>query len=104
MTNWDEDLMPSMEEYRWNDIRNFVGAGGAFHGWTDDGLMTRSASSDVVIGLLLDLEEGTLSAYLDGVRLGVVTDRRLEGEYCWFVTAYSTEQCQVSIERRAVAA
>lgn len=106
MTNWDEDLVPSMEEYRWNDEQNFFGSKGGFHGWAQDGLWTRSASdsSDAVIGLLLDLEQGTLSAYLDDDRIGVFSDRTLSGEYCWFATAFSEEHCQVSIERAAVAA
>ena len=95
-----------MKEYRLNDEQNFVGAGGGFHGWTEDGLWTRSSigSSDDVIGLLLDLGKGTLTAYVNDVLIGVFQDRTLKGEYCWFATAFSKEHYQVSIERAAVAA
>ena len=37
------------------------------------------------IGLLLDLDEGTLSIFKNGRRLGVMKDG-LDGEYCWFAT------------------
>ena len=40
------------------------------------------------VGLLLDLDGGTLSVFKDGRRLGVMKNR-LNGEYCWFVNAYS---------------
>ena len=50
--------------------------------------------SSGAVGLLLDLDEGTLSVFKDGRRLGVMKDG-LDGEYCWFVTAYSG--CEVSI-------
>ena len=40
------------------------------------------------VGLLLDLDDGTLSVFKDGCRLGVMKNR-LNGEYCWFVNAYS---------------
>ena len=35
------------------------------------------------MGLLLNLEAGTLAVYLNGRRLGVMKDG-LSGEYCWF--------------------
>ncbi|EJK63883.1 hypothetical protein THAOC_15435, partial [Thalassiosira oceanica] len=38
------------------------------------------------IGMLLDLNEGTLSVFKNGRRLGAMTEG-LGGEYCWFVTA-----------------
>ena len=40
------------------------------------------------IGLLLDLDDGTLSVYKDGRRLGVMKDG-LGGHYCWFVAVCS---------------
>ena len=39
------------------------------------------------VGLLLDLKEGTLSAFKNGRRLGVMKDG-LGGEYVWFVSVY----------------
>ena len=48
------------------------------------------------IGLLLDLDEGSLSVFKDGRRLGVMKEG-LGGEYCWFVTTYSA--CTISIAK-----
>ncbi|EJK53740.1 hypothetical protein THAOC_26758 [Thalassiosira oceanica] len=48
------------------------------------------------IGLLLDLDEGTLSVFKDGRRLGVMKGG-LGGEYCWFVTGGSP--CTISITK-----
>ncbi|EJK45604.1 hypothetical protein THAOC_35775 [Thalassiosira oceanica] len=48
------------------------------------------------IGFLLDLDEGTLSVFKDGRRLGVMKEG-LGGEYCWFVTVASL--CTINISR-----
>ena len=48
------------------------------------------------LGILLDLDNGTLSVYQDGQRLGTLKDG-LAGEYCWFVGFWS--KGDVSIER-----
>ena len=48
------------------------------------------------IGLLLDLNEGNLSVFKNGRRLGVMKDG-LNGEYCWFVTARSA--CMISMSK-----
>ena len=48
------------------------------------------------IGLLLDLNEGNLSVFKNGRRLGMVKDG-LGGEYCWFVSVYSA--CTISISK-----
>ena len=40
---------------------------------------------DGTIGLLLDLDEGTLTVYKNGIRLGVMKGG-LTGEYCWYTT------------------
>ncbi|EJK44687.1 hypothetical protein THAOC_36757 [Thalassiosira oceanica] len=48
------------------------------------------------IGLLLDLDEGTLSVFKNGRRLGVMKEG-LGGEHCWFVTA--NRPCTISISR-----
>ena len=46
------------------------------------------------IGLLLDLDEGTLTVFKNGRRLGVMKDG-LGGKYVWFVTVYSG--CTISM-------
>ena len=51
----------------------------------------------VPIGLLLDLDEGTLSIYQRGQRLVTLKDG-LSGEYCWYATTYSGFD-SISIER-----
>ncbi|EJK66425.1 hypothetical protein THAOC_12661 [Thalassiosira oceanica] len=48
------------------------------------------------IGLLLDLDEGTLSIYQNGQRLATLKDG-LSGEYCWFATFW--ENACFSIKR-----
>ena len=45
----------------------------------------KSMSSDDVMGMLLDLDEGTLSVYKNGRKLGVMK-RGLAGQYCWAVS------------------
>ena len=51
------------------------------------------------IGLLLDLNEGTLSVFKNGRRLGVMKDG-LGGEYVWFVTV--DEACTISLSKGEV--
>ena len=48
------------------------------------------------IGLLLDLDEGTLSVFKNGRQLGVMKDG-LGGECCWFVTVYRS--CTITISK-----
>ena len=48
------------------------------------------------VGLLLDLDEGTLSVLMNGRRLGVMKDG-LGGEYVWFVSVYSP--CIISMAK-----
>lgn len=48
-------------------------------------------SSGDAIGLLLDLDEGTLSFYNNGRKLGVMK-KGLTGPYCWVVSFYSGNQ------------
>ena len=57
----------------------------------------KSLKGDGTIGLLLDLDEGTLTVYKNGRRLGVMKSG-LSGEYCWFVSMYEGDST-VSIER-----
>ena len=40
------------------------------------------------IGLLLDLDKGSLTVYKNGGRLGVMVPSGLTGEYCWAVSLY----------------
>ena len=48
------------------------------------------------VGLLLDLNEGTVSVFKDGRHLGVMKDG-LGGEYCWFVSVYAA--CTISMSK-----
>ena len=48
------------------------------------------------IGLLLDLDAGTLSVFKNGRRLGVMKDG-LSGEYVWFVSVFSA--CTISLTK-----
>ncbi|EJK70067.1 hypothetical protein THAOC_08609, partial [Thalassiosira oceanica] len=53
------------------------------------------------LGLLLDLDSGTLSLYQNGQKLGTLKDR-LAGVYCWiasFVVSRSMAMGSASIER-----
>ena len=75
------------------------------HGWGEgspvrkewDGMERLSAGS-YTIGMLLDLDEGTLSVYKNGRKLGVMK-RGLAGQYCWVV---SLQRGQVTIKRGPV--
>ena len=51
-------------------------------------------SSGDDIGMLLDLDEGTLSVYKNGRKLGVMK-RGLAGPYCWVITLYDGEQFSI---------
>ncbi|EJK51534.1 hypothetical protein THAOC_29287, partial [Thalassiosira oceanica] len=57
---------------------------------------------DIPIGLLLDLDEGTLTLYQNGQRLTTPKDG-LSGEYCWYSSAYDcslvNDCASVSVER-----
>ena len=52
--------------------------------------------SGTVVGLLLDLNKGTLSVFKNGRRLGVMKEG-LGGEYCWLVSVFSS--CTVSVSK-----
>ena len=45
------------------------------------------------IGMLLDLDEGTMSVYKNGTRLGVMASSGLSGDYCWAVTLLNEGDC-----------
>ena len=55
--------------------------------------------SDGEIGMLLDLDEGSLSLYKNGRKLGVMK-RGLAGPYCWVVSIH--EEVQVTIKRGTI--
>ena len=50
------------------------------------------------VGLLLDLNEGTLSVFKNGRRLGVMKDG-LGGEYCWFITLTGYSGCTITMSK-----
>ena len=47
-----------------------------------------SARPGDCIGLLLDLDEGSMTAFKNGKRLGIMQTSGLSGEYCWAVTLF----------------
>ena len=50
------------------------------HSW--EGQHQQFVSGDR-IGMLLNLDSGTLTVYKNGVRIGTIPTVRLSGEYCW---------------------
>ncbi|EJK76697.1 hypothetical protein THAOC_01526, partial [Thalassiosira oceanica] len=70
-----------------------------FSDWQGQEGLPRSGT----IGLLLDLDEGIMSVFKNGRRLGVIKEA-LGGEYCWFATAAipSTIPTTISISRHSV--
>ena len=56
-------------------------------------------TSGLEIGMLLDLDEGTISIYKNGLKLGVMK-RGLAGPYCWAVSMIrAKESHEVRIKR-----
>ena len=70
-----------------------------WHDWASRQPYSRvdSFQYGIPIGLLLDLNEGTLSIYQRGRKLATIKDG-LAGEYCWYATIF-TNDSSVSIER-----
>ena len=62
-----------------------------------EGMETMSLVDE--IGMLLDLDEGTLSVYKNGMKLGVMK-RGLAGNYCWVASLH--RGAQVSIKRGSI--
>ena len=57
--------------------------------------------NNLAVGLLLDLDAGTLSVFKDGRKLGVMKEG-LTGAYCWFVFQYAghfRSKCSISVKR-----
>ena len=73
----------------WTNWNNEIGVSSE---WQGREASTRSGT----VGLLLDLNEGTLSVFKNGRLLGVMKDG-LGGEYCWFVSVWSA--CTISISK-----
>ena len=61
---------------------------------------SESASVGDEIGMLLDLDEGTLSVYKNGRKLGIMK-RGLAGPYCWVATMRD-KNSQVTIKRGTI--
>ena len=65
--------------------------------WKDSSWQgSESLQGSGTIGLLLDLDEGSLSVFKNGRRLGVMKDG-LDGEYRWFVAACLS--CTISMSK-----
>jgi len=62
-----------------------------------EGMESTTSGDD--IGMLLDLDEGTLSVYKNGRKLGVMK-RGLAGPYCWVISLY--ERAQFRIKRGSI--
>ena len=79
--------------YCWSS--NWEEYGGQEESWDE----METTSTPCKIGMLLDLDEGTLSVYKNGRKLGVMK-RGLSGQYCWVVTLLPGRQ--VTIKRGPV--
>jgi hypothetical protein len=62
---------------------------------------SESLEPDDEIGMLLDLEAGTISVYRNGRLLGMMKDG-LAGEYCWTITMWSNCERSVRIEKVSI--
>ena len=111
---WDEKHYPSLADENktdgWGedgkvDYCMFQTNGGiVFHGyWNDpspneeEETLKEWPGKDRILpnedcGLLLDLEEGTLTAYKAGKRLGIIM-KGFVGEFCWCVMVHGTGLC-----------
>ena len=75
-SNWSDPTDDIISDRNWEGLENM--------------------SSNGEVGLLLDLDEGTLSVYKNRRKLGVVKSG-LAGQYCWVVSMY--QGAQVTIKR-----
>ena len=73
--------------------------GGLDSGGNETWVGMESVSSGDEIGMLLNLDEGTLTVYKNGRKLGVMK-RGLAGEYCWVATIHIG--VQVTIKRGTI--
>ena len=104
------EKLRSQRTAKWGDGNVHCCAYASFDGhclWTDwdnaadysDWQGREGLTESGTIGLLLDLDEGTLSVFKNGSRLGVMKDG-LGGECVWFVSVYSA--CTISISKGLV--
>jgi len=66
-----------------------------------DGMEPARLVDGFALGLLLDLDAGTLSVFKDGRKLGLMKEG-LTGAYCWYVNRYvhsSTGKCSINVKR-----
>ena len=78
----------------WDDGDNWKG-----DDW--EGMEPAPVVDNLAVGLLLDLNAGTLSVFKDGRKLGVMKEG-LTGSYCWFVFQYEGPfkcECSIDIKR-----
>ena len=72
--------------------------------WTGDEWEGRESArivNNLAVGLLLDLDSGTLSVYKDGRKLGVMKEG-LTGTYCWYVyrdVGIFESKCIINVKR-----
>ena len=78
-SNWSDPTDDIISDRNWEGLENM--------------------SSNGEVGLLLDLDEGTLSVYKNRRKLGVVKSG-LAGQYCWVVSMFSG--VQVTIKRGTI--
>jgi len=71
----------------WEENSRFTGGDSTW----DDTIVPEGS----VLGMLLDLDEGTLAIYDDNRRLGVVKSG-LTGEYCWGVCMYDAKTASIA--------
>ena len=62
-------------------INDWDGSYATQHSW--EGQHQQFVSGDR-IGMLLNLDSGTLTVYKNSVRIGTISTVRLSGEYCWY--------------------
>ena len=60
-----------------------------------------ASKAGAVVGLMLDLDAGSLSCYLDGAKVGVLVGSGLTGPLCWMGELYDHGD-KLAIEAREV--
>ncbi|KAL7524385.1 hypothetical protein ACHAXR_001777 [Thalassiosira sp. AJA248-18] len=95
----------NLKEYKTycSELNGQGGYSGHVHqfNWNNDGFL----NDGDVIGMILDLDEGTLTVYKNGIRLGVmIRSRGLAGHYCWAVTmkCYGSNRPSVRIKKTSM--
>ncbi|EJK59102.1 hypothetical protein THAOC_20715, partial [Thalassiosira oceanica] len=79
--------------------RVFAGYFASWYDWAGSQPKTRidGLQFNTPIGLMLDLDEGTLSVYQNGQGLATLKDG-LSGEYCWYATVWNTSSFSIGRE------